>query len=387
MSGNSKAGFLTAGVLCALAFASFSLRPQMLGYLFLILLLIAIERFRQSKPRMLWFAPLLFLLWVNTHGSFIVGLGVLFVHWAAGLKSFRAAGIEAHAWSQAERIRLEIIFLLCLAVLPLTPYGTQPAVYPLDMAFSQPLNVGNILEWQSMPFDIVGGKLFLALILGFFFAHFVLEFRWRLAEVVLLFGAIASACLHVRMVMLFVPFFAPMFAAVVARWLPPYDRSKDRFVLNATLIAGIFVGMVHYFPSSQDFKAVVARTFPINATEYLRQNPVPGPMFNTYGFGGYLLYSDVKVFVDGRADLFERGGVLGDYLYASHLKSGTLAVLRNYGIQSCLLQHGEPLATLLTAQPDWKQVYRDDVSVVFVRRDLGALAKPVPALGLPTGTK
>ena len=50
-SGNSKAGFVTSGVLCSLAFASFSLRPQMLGYLFLVLTLIALERFRQGKQR------------------------------------------------------------------------------------------------------------------------------------------------------------------------------------------------------------------------------------------------------------------------------------------------------------------------------------------------
>ena len=48
-SGNSKAGFVTAGSIYALAAPSFSLRPQMLGYLSIILTLIALERFRQGK--------------------------------------------------------------------------------------------------------------------------------------------------------------------------------------------------------------------------------------------------------------------------------------------------------------------------------------------------
>src|SRR5580692_5523049 len=68
-SGNSKAGFVTSGLLCSMAFASFNLRPQMLGYLFLILTLIALERFRQEKQRAIWFLPPMFLLWINTHGS------------------------------------------------------------------------------------------------------------------------------------------------------------------------------------------------------------------------------------------------------------------------------------------------------------------------------
>jgi hypothetical protein len=76
-SGNSKAGFVATAVLIILATPSFSLRPQMLGYLFLILTLIAMERFRQGKRKALWLLPFLFLLWVNTHGSFVIGMGVI----------------------------------------------------------------------------------------------------------------------------------------------------------------------------------------------------------------------------------------------------------------------------------------------------------------------
>src|SRR4029077_3511238 len=49
--GNSKAGFLAAAAGFVLATPSFNLRPQMLGYLFLILTLIALERFRQGHRR------------------------------------------------------------------------------------------------------------------------------------------------------------------------------------------------------------------------------------------------------------------------------------------------------------------------------------------------
>ena len=64
---------------------SFTLRPQMLGYLFLILTLIALELFRQGKQWAIWFLPLLFLIWINTHGSWIIGLGVIALYLACGL--------------------------------------------------------------------------------------------------------------------------------------------------------------------------------------------------------------------------------------------------------------------------------------------------------------
>jgi hypothetical protein len=367
-SGNCKAGFVSALALCSLAFASFTLRPQMIGYGFLVLLLIVLERFRQGHTRSLWLLPPLFLIWVNTHGSFIIGLGVIVVHWAAGLTDLKLSGIEMKKWTVEQRVRLELIFLLCLVVLPFTPYGARLAVYPFDMAFSQPVNVANILEWQPMPFNVVGAKLFLALLVIFFFAQMAIRPVWRAAEVLLLFVGLVMACLHVRFVLLFVPFFAPMFATLLARWLPAYERKKDHYILNALLIFGLIAAIGYYFPKSADIHRAVAKDFPVTAVAYLNQHPAPQPMFNTYNFGGYLVYSGRKVFIDGRGDLFERGGVFSDYLQASLIRAGALQVLDRYGVQSCLLQHGEPLTVVLAASPDWERVYHDNVSELFVRR-------------------
>jgi hypothetical protein len=379
-SGNSKAGFVSSGVLCSLAFASLNLRPQMLGYVFLILTLIALERFRQGRQRSVWFLPVLFLVWINTHGSWVIGLGVLLVFLASGLAEFRWGSIEAQRWSSAERIRLEVILLLSLAAIPLTPYGTRLAAYPFTVASSLPLNVGNILEWQPMPFNILGGKLFLALVLAFFVGQMLSPLRLRLWEAILFFGGIVMACLHVRFLLLFVPFAAPIFAVVLARWLPPYDRKKDHPVLNAVLMAVAIVAMVRYFPTRAGLDRIVARAFPVRAVEYLRRHPVPGSMFNNYGYGGYLVGNlpEQKVFIDGRGDLYEDAGVFGEYLELAQLKPAAFQVLRAHNIQSCLLDSKEPLAIVLGIHPDWEKRYTDGVSALFVRRN------PVHSQDTPT---
>jgi len=126
--------------------------------------------------------------------------------------------------------------------------------------------------------------------------------------------------------------------------------------------------MVHYRPTQSSINAIVERDFPVQATNYHRRHPLPGPMFNSYGFGGYLVYSGIQVFVDGRGDLFERGGALSDYLQATLLKRGALNVLDRYQIGSCILTNGEPLAVVLGASPKWNRVYVDNVSEIFVRR-------------------
>lgn len=371
-SKKSKAGFLATTALLPLAVLPFNLRPQMLGYLFLILTVIALELFRQGHHRAIWFLPPLFLVWVNAHGSFPIGLGAIGLYWICGWRNFQSGRLVAKAWTPKERLSLSAVLLLCFATLPLTPYGTRLAAYPYEVAFNLPLGVARVQEWRPMPFDELGGKIFLGLLFTFLVAQIAYDFEWRLEEIGLfLFGAL-MACLHVRFLLIFVPFFVPLLAVVFGRWTTVYDRRKDHYVLNAVIIASVLLGLWHFFPSRAELDQIVANSFPVDAVAYMKKNPVPDPMYNTYGFGGYLIYSrwpEHKVFIDGRADPFERAGVFTDYVYISELHPGALTILDRYGIKSCLIQGDEYLGSALLASGQWKRVYADRLSALFVRRD------------------
>ena len=203
------------------------------------------------------------------------------------------------------------------------------------------------------------------------FVQTAFRFRWRLEEFVLfLFGTI-MACLHTRFLLLFVPFTAPLLATISAHWLPRYDRSKNLYLLNALLIAGITGAIIHYLPSNAYVQQKLKEQFPVGAVDYMAQHPIPAPMFNAYFFGGYLVWTrwpQHKVFIDGRSELYERGGVLSDYLQIADIKPGALGILRSYGIESCLIQRDAPLGTLLAASGEWRRVYSDSVSAIYVRR-------------------
>ena len=371
-SRNSKAGFAAVAVLSPLVVVSFNLRSQMLGYLFLVLTLIALELFRQGRRWTIWMLPPLFLIWVNTHGSWIVGLGALFVYWVCGLKKFRLGGIEAAQWSPLENRHISLVFLLSLVAITITPYGTELAVFPLSVASSLPIGFANVSEWMPV-FAFAGlAKFFLILIFGTFILQIALGLTWRLEELVLFLGSAVLTFLHARFVLAFAPFFAPVLARIFARWLEPYSHSKDRYALNGILLAGVLAALIHYFPTRAELQQHVEDLFPAKAVEYLRHHSVPGPMFNTYNFGGYLIWSrgpENKVFIDGRGEIYEHEGVLAEYVKAYQVQPGGLAVLDHYHIQSCLLRSDEALTTVLSALPDWQEVYSDHTSALFVRRN------------------
>ena len=182
---------------------------------------------------------------------------------------------------------------------------------PFEYAFDLPLNVANIKEWQPMPFALPGAKLFLALLLGFFLLNMALRFGCRLGELVLFVGGAVMACLHVRFLLVFVPFFAPLFATAIERFDASLRETQGPpSLLECCFDGGSVRGDSTIFPHRRGNAAERHRQFPVRAVEYLRQHPLPGPMYNTYGYGGYLIWSlpEHKVFIDGRADVYERGG-------------------------------------------------------------------------------
>ena len=367
---NSKAAFVGTLFVFPMAALCFTLRPQMLGYSFLLITLIALERFRQGDQRSLWVLPPLFLIWVNTHGSFVLGFMAMGLYWLGGLVDISADGLQTECWRPEQRIRLELVALLCLAVLPITPYGTQLAVIPIKYAFSLPLNLAHIEEWKPMDTGMWPAKLLLILLFGWVVAQLAFRMCYRIVDIVLLFLMTYLTFVHFRFVIFYAMFFAPIVASVLARWIRPYDPAIDKHIINAILILAALGVFAWYFPSRAKLEKNIAKDYPVQAVQYMREHPVPGPMFNNYGFGGYLVWSmgpKHKVFIDGRGDLYEETGVFADYMNVVDIKPSALAVLRAYGIRSCLVSPQDPIATLLSAVPGWKRVYSDAVAAIYVR--------------------
>jgi hypothetical protein len=368
---NSKAAFFATFLLLPIAALCFTLRPQLLGYIFLLGTLILLERFRQGEQKQLWLLPAIFLLWVNIHGTFFIGFMVLGLYWLGGLTEFSSGGVCAVQWKPAQRLHLELVGLLSAAVLPLTPYGTRLAAVPLEYMTSLPLNLSDITEWQPLNTNFWQAKLLLALVLAFILAQLAFRLKYRLEEFALFLGVLYSTFVHFRFAIFFAIVFAPLAASIIARWTPAYDPRIDKQAINAVLMLAALVAMVFYLPSQATLQENISRAYPTQAVRYLRLHPLPGRMFNDYTYGGYLVWTLTprnKVFIDGRGNVYEPAGLLSAYANVVELKPDAFAILRGYRINYCLIPKNSALATLLAASPHWKQAYGDELSAIFVRQ-------------------
>jgi hypothetical protein len=94
----------------------------------------------------------------------------------------------------------------------------------------------------------------------------------------------------------------------------------------------------------------------------------PGKCFNSYDFGGYLIFEGIPTFIDGRAPPFT-DSFLREYSNAVGLADikAAFQLLAHYKVAWILLLPEQPLSKALADSGQWKEAYADKFSVIFVR--------------------
>ena len=364
-----KAAALACGMAIPLATVSFGPRMLLFGWIFLLVELLVLE-LCDSRPRLLWLLPPLFVLWVNTHGSWLIGFALLVAFAAAGCCTVRAGRIESARRSVTELKQLAAVIACCAAAIFVNPYGWRLVFYPLDLAFRQKLNVSHVEEWQSPDFHAIRGKLLLALILGFLVLALIRRGRFKLHEVLFVLVAFYSALTYTRFLFLAAIILTPVLAAELSLRGAGGAGASDKPALNLAMIAAMAAIIIWQIPSNAQLSSGIAAEFPVAAIGHLNSIAANDRVLNDYDWGGYLIWNtrQIPVFVDSRVDIFEYSGIFADYLDIMGVKN-SLELLRKHDIQYVLFAREKPLSYLLRNSPGWKVQYEDNVAVLFERKD------------------
>ena len=382
-SRNLKASFLVTCFSMFLAVVSFGPRTILFGYIYLLILLLLLARYRATGQAPLWVIPPLFCVWINTHGSWLLGLIVFSIYLVAGLVEGSWGRVEAVRWAPAQRQRLLITLGASIGALLVNPFTDRLVAYPFDLAFRQKLNIAHIAEWASVNFNEARGIVVLVLLGAVFLSALFSRYRWKLEELLLASFALYAGLKHVRFLILAAILLAPLLAKMLDM-IPPYKPEIDKPLLNAVIMACLLYFVVGRIPSSGDLDKAVSKGYPVAAVTFIKSHGLSGNVFNRYMWGGYLIFfcRDVKTFIDGRTDIFEYTGVLKDYVDAEVIKN-SLEILDKYHIRYVLIPPDYPLAYLLKNNVGWKVIFADDVTTIFER----AAPPPAPsAAALPAGS-
>lgn len=361
----TDAALVTMG---AVAVGSFCFGPRMFqfGWLCLAGLLLVLERFLRNGKG-LWLLPPLFALWINLHGSWPFGFVVLGIYVVAGLMDLHLPHVVSSRWSPLELRKLLVASAVSVPALFANPYGYKLVLYPFDLLFRQKANMGNVLEWQSVNFQTLWGKLAMLMIVGLLAAVWFSPEPWQLRDIFLTLFALWASLTHVRFLLFAAIILVPILGPRL-RLFFPYDAAKDKPWLNLAMTAFIVGIIIWAFPSTSQLRNLEDRTFPHDALNFINERQLSGRLFNWLGYGSYIeWYSpNIQPFVDARMDIFIYNGTYDDYIKIDQLDQ-PIELLNTYKIQYVLYPSKNPLSYLLSHSTQWRAIYQDTVSTLYER--------------------
>jgi hypothetical protein len=269
---------------------------------------------------------------------------------------------------------LLIVLLLAVVAVLFNPNGARMFTYPFE-TLTSPAMQRYIQEWFSPDFHQSEWLPFALLIFGILATSLIARARVPLAHILLLFVFGLAGLRSVRNIPLFVLVAIPVLSAQLAAWIPLRASSKltprPMQILNAAIVALLIVVALLRVSSILLNQANVERAkFPAAAVEWIQKNRPAPNIYNSYGWGGYLiwkLYPDYLVYIDGRADV--HGDVfIEKFLDIYRASPGWENELAQKNVNFILIEPDAPLAAALATNSNWTNVFSDPQSVIYQRK-------------------
>ena len=352
-------------------------RPHVLAFPFMLIwvagLVRAVEERRAPRPLLL----LAMLAWANLHGGFTLGFLLCGAFTLEALVGARDTSERKFLFVEWMKFGVAAVLVACI-----TPYGPESILVTLRI-FNLGDALGMISEWQSpnfgsMPLQEVillialyvglsrGLKLpFVRLLIVLGLLHLFLK-HVRNAELLAMLAPLIVAPVLARQWPTLRPTAESPAGSLLRQRLAALGRPAGRNAIALCLVLGaVYAAGVIRFAGIRPPE----NTTPVAAFDFIREANLQGNVLNHYGFGGYLINSGIKTFIDGRGELFG-GDFIKRYV---EIVNGREArpleeTLDEFHIDWTLLQKDLAANKILALLPNWKRVYGDDTATIFVRQ-------------------
>jgi len=368
-------------------------RPEILSFLLLLTTMAILLRLQAARPWAAYALLPVFVIWTNVHASFIFGLAIPGLVLLANLLP---EGWATPGWGRLRMDRARLRHLAAsVSLLPLAgllnPHGLSMLLFPFRQ--NRMIRLTLFPEWMEIwelpGIDPVWWEvvIILGVLLLAFLITALLLFAWegRLDPVgwgiVLCMGT--YAVFRNRAVPYFVLAVLPLLALALVRVAAGLSarspgRSSRRLeqigALACLLVLGASIVDQAFLTSRNPLGlGVRPHYFPEGAAAFLERQHVDGRVFNTYEFGGYLIWRRWpanRVFIDGRYDRILFDETLMEAYDEAHRSPAVLdRIAAAYDVEVLVLD-ANPARRMphIARHPGWARVYWDPVAEVYVRR-------------------
>jgi hypothetical protein len=350
----------------------FMIRPQLFTFLFSAVFLYVFHLFLERRINALWCLPVVMILWVNSHGGFLIGVGLFPV-------VFFSEAISRFLNKTGER-RLAILgFWLIATELStlINPYGFGLWSFLIE-SLSVPRLIG---EWHPVAFLDISFFRFKILGVLFLCSFFINWKKKRLWEVGIIAIALFYGFKHQRHTAIFaifcVPYLVERYSLLIQKThLEEKIASRSSRVLLAAFLiflSGYQVTITGLKYVESGFHIIVDPTrYPIYAVHFLKKNGINGNIVLPFEWGEYVIwkmYPGSKVSIDGRYRTVYPEEVLNDHIAAIADEKNWKLLLSKYPSDILLARRSSFFLNMISNQNDWIYVYSDRTSIIFLKNN------------------
>ena len=318
-------------------------------------LLIAREEGRAPSWKLL---PLM-VLWTNLHASFLIGL-MLIVPFA-----LEAVREESQTRSTTMQ-RWGGFGGLALLAAMISPHGVYGLILPFKLMAMPSLELIN--EWQPANFQTLEPA---ALGIAVAVALYVLLSRgtqMKPLRIVVLLGLLYLAMIYVHQQML-IAIVGPLILA------EPLGRALQTSLCNEKphhggaigLAFGVLLAALTALRLWLPLERGDGSATPATALAHVPASLLHSPVLNDYAFGGYLIFNDVRPFIDGRAELYGERFLSRYGRMMRPDKQALETALDKYHVRWTIFAADNPVVGAMDATVGWHRLYADRWAVVHVK--------------------
>jgi len=363
------------------------IRPEIFGYFLFSVVLSIILKYPKNK-RLIYVLPLIMILWINLHISFIFGLFLIFLFF---LKVIYLK-LSDDRRQNLNQLKTELLIIsLSLFALALNPNGIKGVIYPFTIF----RNYGYpIVENQNIFF--LNQATFNPLIKYFFIlspltiaSFFYLLISSQIIEAVILGVFFLLSIWQIR--------HWPFFALAAIGLIAPFLHRLSQFVGKkykqvSTLSLGlcmieiiITIILTILFASNLYYQTFdLNKQFGIGFNEdykkgvlFVQKNNLPKNIFNNFDIGGYLvykLYPKYKLFIDNRPEAYPADFLQKIYIKLEENKPLRKAVFKKKKVKTVVFAHtdqtpwGEKFIRQMADDHRWSLVYLDSSITIWTTK-------------------
>ena len=338
------------------------LRPEIFSFLFTALTYYILTR----NDKSIFFLPLIQLLWINTHIYFFIGLL-----------------LQAIFLIQNRLKILGIILALSVLVSLINPNGLAGVLYPFNVTknYGYTIVENQTFIWlENINFrnpNFLFAKISISIIvLSLLVTLFRRKFDIR--NILLAFFGMVLALMNVR-----------SFPYLVLLSLPATLANFGKLKLGLLIpIAALLLVLESFFYLNGDYykyredgntpgpKLVENGK---GALDFVLNNNLPGPIYNNFDIGSYIIYRDYpkyQVFVDGRPEAYPKEFFQDVYIPTQYDYSKFKELDKKWQFKTIIFSHtdqtpwGKNFLAAVVKDEGWKIVYIDDFMIILVKNDV-----------------